>query len=200
MRPKLIAGLGNPGAEYAETPHNVGFRVVDAIAAEAAAAWRQEAKFCGAVARAKAGGVDLMLLKPSTYMNLSGDAVGRLMRYFDIPASDLAVVSDDADLPVGRLRVRAAGSSGGHRGLQSIMDCLGTSAFARVRVGVGRPEHRGQGLVDYVLGRLGPEAEKTLRAAEAAAAKAAVCVAVRGVDEAMNQFNAEGAVVAPSAQ
>lgn len=207
MRLKVIAGLGNPGAEYAATPHNAGFRVVDAIAAGAAAQWRAEAKFSGSVARAKAGAIDLMLLKPMTYMNLSGESVGRLLRYFGVAPADLAVVSDDADLPIGRLRVRADGGSGGHRGLQSIIEALGGGAFARVRVGVGRPEHAGEGLADYVLGRPGPEAEKALRAVEAEAAKAALCVVTRGVDEAMNKFNnftttsnAAGAVVAPSAQ
>ena len=219
MQLKVIAGLGNPGAEYAETPHNVGFRVVDAIAADSAAQWRAEAKFAGLVARAKSGALDLMLLKPTTYMNLSGEAVGRLMRYFNVELGDLTVVSDDADLPIGRLRVRADGSAGGHRGLQSIIDCMGGGAFARVRVGVGRPERREGGLVGYVLGRLEPEAEKVLREVEAEAAKAALCVARRGVDAAMNSFNrfnltitnnadggeaAEGtardAVVAPQAQ
>ncbi len=200
MRLMLIAGLGNPGAEYAATPHNVGFRVVDAIAAEAAAQWRQEPKFSGAVARAKVGGADLMLLKPSTYMNLSGESVGKVMRYFGIEPAGLAVVSDDADLPIGRIRVRAEGGPGGHNGLKSIIGSIGTDAFARIRVGIGRPGHPGEDLAGYVLGRLGPDAEKTLRQAEAAAARAALCVATRGVDEAMNNFNAEGAAVAPSAQ
>lgn len=205
MRLKVIAGLGNPGAEYAETPHNVGFRVVDAIAADSAAQWRSEAKFSGLLARAKAGALDLMLLKPTTYMNLSGESVGRLLRYFDVAPADLTVVSDDADLPIGRLRVRADGGSGGHRGLQSIIDALGGGAFARVRVGIGRPGHPGEGLVGYVLGRPEPEAEKALREVEAVAAKAALRVATRGVDEAMNAYNnfnnnAGGAVVAPQAQ
>ena len=198
MRLKVIAGLGNPGAEYAETPHNVGFRVVDAIAAGAAAPWRSEAKFAGMLARAKASGADILLLKPATYMNLSGNAVGRLMRYFNVPLSDLTVVSDDADLPVGRIRVRADGGSGGPRGLLSIMETMGGSAFARVRVGVGRPKHAGEGLADYVLGRMDPESETALRKAEASAAEAALCVATRGVDEAMNTFNPAGAVVAPA--
>lgn len=198
MHLKLITGLGNPGPEYAPTPHNVGFRVADAIAAEASAAWRNESKFSGMVARARVGGGELLLLKPLTFMNLSGEAVGKLMRYFDIQASDLTVVSDDADLPVGRLRVRAEGGSGGHRGLQSIIGVLGGGGFARVRVGVGRPSG-GEGLADYVLGRLGPEEEKLLRQSELLAAKAAICVATRGADEAMNRFNAEGATVAPQA-
>lgn len=189
MQVKVIAGLGNPGAEYAVTPHNVGFRVVDAIAGEKAAPWRQETKFAGLLARTKAGAVDLMLLKPMTYMNLSGESIGKLLRYFNVPLSDLTVVSDDADLPVGRLRVRAEGGSGGHRGLQSIIDVMGGNAFARVRVGIGRPERRERGLVDYVLGRMEPESERALFEAESIAAKAALCVVTRGVDTAMNRFN-----------
>lgn len=198
MRIRLIAGLGNPGAEYAATPHNVGFRVADAIAGECSASWRREAKFCGDVARAKSGGIDLMLLKPATFMNLSGDSVGKVMRYFGIDDADLTVVADDADLPVGRLRVRADGGSGGHRGLQSVMDAIGSRAFARVRIGVGRPE-RGGDLADYVLGRLPQGDEALLKKAEGKAAQAALCVATRGVDEAMNKFNAPDAVVAAGA-
>lgn len=191
---KLIVGLGNPGAEYAATPHNVGFRVADAIAAEHSAAWRTEAKFQGAVARAKVCGLELALLKPTTFMNLSGDSAGRLARYFGIEPVDVTVVSDDADLPLGRLRVRADGGSGGHRGLQSVIEALG-SAFARVRVGVGRSQN-GAGLRDFVLSRLSPEEEETLGKAEKRAAQAAICVATRGVDEAMNIYNAPEAMVA----
>lgn len=191
MPMKLVTGLGNPGSEYARTPHNVGFRVVDAIAERLSAVWRDESKFSGAVARARWQGADLLLLKPATYMNLSGEAVGRLARYFNVAPAELTVVSDDADLPAGRLRVRAEGGSGGHRGLQSIIDCLGTRAFARVRVGIGRSAHGGS-LADYVLGRLPPEEEEKLRLAEAAAAEAALCVVAHGADEAMNKFNAFG--------
>jgi PTH1 family peptidyl-tRNA hydrolase len=116
---KLVAGLGNPGPEYAETPHNVGFRVVDLVAERSSAAWRAESKFMGGVARARLGGVESLLLKPSTYMNLSGESVGRTARYFGVKPEDVVVVSDDADLPAGRIRIRVRGGSGGHRGLQS---------------------------------------------------------------------------------
>ena len=194
---KLVTGLGNPGTEYARTPHNVGFRVADRIAERCSATWRAESRFTGLVAKAKWNGMDILLLKPQTFRNLSGESVGRLARYYNVAPADLVVVSDDADLPVGRLRVRPEGGTGGHRGLQSITEVLGTKAFARVRVGIGRPSHGGE-LAAHVLGRLGPEEEEVLRRAEDAAAEAALCVLSRGVDEAMNTFNAEGATVAPT--
>lgn len=198
MSVKIVTGLGNPGSEYARTPHNVGFRVVDRIAESNSAIWRDEAKFSASVAKVKSRGLDLILVKPLTYMNLSGEAVGRLARYYNVSLSDLTVISDDADLPVGRLRIRAEGGSGGHRGLQSIIDCCGGRAFARVRVGIGRSAHGG-GLADHVLGRLAPEDEAVLQRAEAAAAEAVICVVTRGTAEAMNKFNAESATVAPPA-
>ena len=199
MSVKIVTGLGNPGAEYARTPHNVGFRVVDQLAEKFSANWREESKFSASVAKVKCQGHDLLLVKPLTFMNLSGEAVGRLARYYNVPLQDLAVVSDDADLPVGRLRIRAEGGSGGHRGLQSVIDCCGGRAFARVRVGIGRSAHGGA-LADHVLGRLAPEDEENLRRAESAAAEAVLCVVSHGVAEAMNKFNAEGAMGAPAAE
>lgn len=185
---KLVAGLGNPGPEYAETPHNVGFRVVDLVAERSSAAWRAESKFMGGVARARLGGVEALLLKPTTYMNLSGESVGRVARYFGVKPEDVMVVSDDADLPAGRIRIRVRGGSGGHKGLQSIIDCLGTDGFVRIRVGIGRSAFGGP-LVDYVLGRPSPEDEESLRLAMPVAADAVLCAVSRGPVEAMNKFN-----------
>jgi PTH1 family peptidyl-tRNA hydrolase len=196
---KLVAGLGNPGPEYALTPHNIGFRVVDMAAEMSSAAWRNESKFMGGVARTRFGGVDALLLKPSTYMNLSGEAVSRTARYFGVLPADLVVVSDDADLPVGRLRVRARGGSGGHRGLQSIIDCLGTDAFTRVRIGIGRSAFGGS-LADYVLGRPPKEDEEALERAVPAAVEAVKCVLTLGAEEAMNRFNAAPAAEAVAQQ
>lgn len=193
---KLVTGLGNPGSEYVRTPHNVGFRVVDQIAEICSATWRDETKFSGSVAKVKWKGQDLLLLKPLTFMNLSGEAVGKLARYYNVATTDITVISDDADLPIGRLRVRAEGGSGGHRGLQSIIEVTGTKTFARVRVGIGRSAHGGS-LADHVLGRLSPEEDETMQRLEAVAAEAALCVVTHGVVEAMNKFNAEGATVAP---
>ncbi len=189
---RIVAGLGNPGAEYARTPHNVGFQVVDQLAAQVSASWREESRFQGAVARARISGVDALLLKPLTYMNLSGESVARLMQYFGVGADGLLVVSDDADLPVGRLRVKPNGSAGGHRGLQSIIDHIGTNAFARVRVGIGRAS-RGGSLASYVLSRLAPDDEAVLQEAIGKAAEAAVSVLAHGVPATMNQFNGVGA-------
>ena len=112
MSLKLVAGLGNPGAEYERTPHNVGFRVVNRVAELASASWRDEPKFKGSVARIRFQGAEALLLKPLTYMNLSGEAVGKLAHYFGVKPADFVVVSDDADLPVGRLRIRPGGGSG----------------------------------------------------------------------------------------
>ena len=184
MSLKLVAGLGNPGAEYERTPHNVGFRVVNRVAELASATWRDESRFKGSVSRIRFQGADALLLKPLTYMNLSGEAVGKLAHYFGVKPADIVVVSDDADLPVGRLRIRPAGGSGGHRGLQSVIDVCGTNAFARVRVGIGRSAFGGS-LADFVLGRPAPEEEEVLRRAESAAAEAVMCVLTRGTDEAV---------------
>lgn len=195
MSLKLVAGLGNPGAEYERTPHNVGFRVVNRVAELASASWRDEPKFKGSVARIRFQGAEALLLKPLTYMNLSGEAVGKLAHYFGVKPADFVVVSDDADLPVGRLRIRPGGGSGGHRGLQSVIDVCGTNAFARVRVGIGRSAFGGS-LADFVLGRPAPEDEEVLRRAESAAAEAVMCVLTRGTAAAMNRFNGESATAA----
>lgn len=195
MAMKIVAGLGNPGPEYERTPHNVGFRVVNGLAERFSATWREEPKFKGSVARIKVQGVDVLLLKPSTFMNLSGESVIKLMHYYGVDASGLTVVSDDADLPVGRLRIRPSGGAGGHRGLLSIIGCCGTDSFARVRVGIGRSAHGGN-LAEHVLGRLPEEEEKVLQRGIAAAAEAAVCVVTQGVVKAMNGFNGGNATVA----
>ncbi len=192
MAIKVITGLGNPGAEYEKTPHNVGFRVVDRLAEKLSASWRNEAKFSAAVAKVKYKGNDIYLVKPQTFMNLSGEAVGKILSYYKATVSDLTVISDDADLPIGRLRVRAEGGTGGHRGLKSIIDICGSKAFARVRVGIGHGTNGGS-LASRVLGRLEPEEEKTLQQQEAAAAEATLCVIECSVAEAMNKFNASSA-------
>lgn len=199
MSVQIVTGLGNPGSDYVRTPHNVGFRVIDRVAERCSAAWRNEGKFSALVARVKWEGRDLLLVKPQTFMNLSGESVGKIMRYYDGTLADLIVISDDADLPVGRLRLRTEGGTGGHRGLQSIIDCCGGKTFARVRVGVGRSVHGGT-LADHVLARLAPEEEETMQRAEAVAAEAVLFAVRQGMDKAMNKFNAESAQVAPKAE
>lgn len=191
---KMIAGLGNPGEAYANTPHNVGFDVVDLLAKRLEAGWKNSSGFHARVARVAYAGETVLLVKPQTFMNLSGTSVAPLLRYYGGNPADLTVVLDDADLPLGRLRIRASGGSGGHRGLASVIEALGTEAFPRVRLGVGR-EERG-GLIGHVLGKFGEESLKLVRATIEAAADAVQCSTANSLNEAMNRFNgwsAEGA-------
>jgi len=187
---KLVAGLGNPGREYERTPHNVGFRAVDALCADLCGAWRAEPKFKALVARVAApDGAALLLVKPQTFMNLSGEAVGPLLAYYKLAAGDLVVVSDEVNLEPGRIRVRPSGSAGGHNGLKSVQSALGTQAFARVRIGVGMGHHPVADLAARVLGRIEPEDEAAVERGVRLAAEAALCVASRGADFAMNKYN-----------
>lgn len=184
---KLIAGLGNPGESYANTPHNVGFDVVDVLAKRLEAGWKNSSGFHARVARTAYAGETLMLVKPQTFMNLSGTSVIPLLRYYGGDPADLTVVLDDADLPLGRLRIRASGSSGGHRGLASVIETLGTEAFSRVRLGVGR-EERG-GLVGHVLGKFDEARLNVVRATVEAASEAVLCLIAHGLNESMNRYN-----------
>ncbi len=185
---KLIAGLGNPGANYADTPHNVGFDVVDLVAARLEAEWKNSSAFKAKVARAALSGGSLWLVKPQTYMNLSGTSVAALLRYHRGSPQDLVVVSDDADLPLGRLRIRAAGGSGGHLGLASVIGELGSEGFPRVRLGVGRMMLEG-GLKSHVLGKFDPERKILADRMVTLAADAVQCLVTKGLDEAMNRYN-----------
>lgn len=184
---KIVAGLGNPGSAYAGTPHNAGFAVVDLLAHRLEGTWRSERRFGALAASARVGGHGLILAKPQTYMNASGQAVAALLRYYNSSLADLVVISDDADLPAGRLRVRPGGGAGGHRGLISIISHCGGEGFPRVRVGVGRG--REGALSDHVLGRLPPEDAEAFERALPVAAEAALCLVSKGVDETMNLFN-----------
>ena len=184
---KMIAGLGNPGETYANTPHNVGFDVVDLLAQRFEAGWKNSSGFHASVARTTRTGELLLLAKPQTFMNLSGTSVAPLLRYYGGAPSDLTVILDDADLPLGKLRIRTSGGSGGHRGLASVIEALGTEAFPRVRLGVGREER--SGLVGHVLGKFDEDRMVLVRAMIAAAADAAQCLTANGLNEAMNRYN-----------
>jgi PTH1 family peptidyl-tRNA hydrolase len=168
---KIVVGLGNPGREYVETRHNVGFEVVDRLAtAHTDGQWRESHQALQARWR-RGGDADVLLVKPLTFMNLSGQAVGDVMRFYKAPVEDVLIVCDDVNLPLGRLRGRASGSEGGHNGLKSIAQHLGTIDYPRLRVGVGRGDAR-RDLSDHVLGRFGADegvavAETVARAAEA---------------------------------
>ena len=183
----LIVGLGNIGAEYAGTRHNIGFKVLDALA-EASNAVFTTARY-GDVAELKHKGRTLILLKPSTYMNLSGKAVRYWMEAEKIAPENLLVVSDDIALPFGTLRMRPRGSAGGHNGLKNIIQHLGTDGFPRIKVGVGMPEHPDHEMVNWVVGKPQGEEAKLLRATLDRAAEAALCLIEQGADTAMNRFN-----------
>lgn len=184
----LLVGLGNPGPRYRGTYHNVGFDVVDEIARRHAAQFGA-APADALVARVRRPGGDVLLAKPLTFMNLSGRAVGDLQRFYKVEPEALLVVTDDVNLVSGRLRLRARGSAGGHNGLKSIIGSLGTDAFPRLRVGVGRGDPR-RDLADHVLARVPAEERDALRAAVELAADAAECFVEAGILEAMNRFNA----------
>jgi peptidyl-tRNA hydrolase, PTH1 family len=185
---KLIVGLGNPGPRYRGTVHNVGFDVVDEVAGRRGVSF-EAAPADALMARLRDVDGGALLVKPLTFMNVSGDAVGALQRYFRIPVEDLLVVVDDVALPAGRLRVRRSGSAGGHNGLKSIIAGLGTDGFARLRVGVGRGDPR-RDLSDHVLSRVTGELRETLVEATAKAADAAELFLGAPIEELMNRFNA----------
>jgi len=184
---KLFAGLGNPGKAYANTPHNVGFDVVERLAQRLDASWKSSSGFKAHVARATLAGETVLLAKPQTFMNLSGTSVVPLLKYYGGKPEDLTVILDDADLPLGRLRIRASGGSGGHRGLASIIEALGTQAFPRIRLGVGREERRD--LVGHVLGKFDASRQDTVQSMIETAADAAQCLAENGLSESMNRYN-----------
>lgn len=183
----VIAGLGNPGAEYANTPHSIGFEVVDELARRAGAQWKSSYSFKGELAQCTIRGKNALLVKPAKFMNLSGTCVAPVVKYHNSSPAELAVVSDDIDLPVGRIRIRKGGSAGGHRGLASVIECLGSADFLRVRVGVGR---RGEkGVVGHVLGKIDARQRAALDEAVAAAADAAESLVDTDPETAMNRYN-----------
>ena len=184
----LIAGLGNPGADYAKTRHNAGFRLIEKLAARWRADWTLEKKFNARMARAERDAGRVLLCEPQTFMNSSGEAVGPLIAYYQVPLKRVLVVVDDADLPLGELRLRPGGSSGGHHGLESIEQHLGTREFARLRVGIGR-QAGAREIADYVLGRFSPDETALAEKVLTVAGDQAECWLNAGIQKAMNQFN-----------
>jgi len=184
----LMVGLGNPGADYSRTRHNAGFLVVERLAEKWRAGWSYEKKFNARVARAERDGRRVLLCEPQTYMNSSGDAVGAVVGFYRVPLSKVLVVVDDADLPLGELRLRPAGSSGGHHGLESIEQRLGTRNYARLRVGIGRQAGARQ-ITGYVLGRFDSTEAKLVDKVLNVAADQAECWLTAGIQKAMSQFN-----------
>jgi len=186
---KVIAGLGNPGAQYANTPHSIGFEVVNAIAQEIGVTWQASASFKGELASGMFAGQKVLLLKPMTFMNLSGDSVAPVVRYHNATPADLLVISDDIDLPVGRLRIRVGGSAGGHNGLKSIIERVGTSLFTRLRVGVGRDTRDRTQVVGHVLGKFDPATRAVMDQVVPAAVQAAAAIISTTPQAAMNAWN-----------
>ncbi|MEI6514997.1 MAG: aminoacyl-tRNA hydrolase [bacterium] len=184
---KVIVGLGNPGAEYARTPHNMGFMVVDTLAERLGCRLKDSSGFEARIGSARHAGEELILVQPQTFMNASGRAVGAVLNYRKVGAQDLWVVVDDADIPLGSLRIRKLGGTGGHRGLASISEVLGTPEYGRVRVGIGRGAR--QNLVGHVLGAFGRDEWAEACKAVDVAAEAVLAIVGQGADVAMNRFN-----------
>ncbi|MGE3272027.1 MAG: aminoacyl-tRNA hydrolase [Chloroflexota bacterium] len=183
----LIVGLGNPGLEYSATRHNMGFLCLDRLAT------KHRLRFTGkraksVLARGSINSHDVALVKPQTYMNLSGESVRDLLRHYKLPPTALLVVYDDVDLPVGTVRIRERGGPGTHNGMRSIVDEIDSTDFPRLRIGVGMPTN-GQNLADYVLGLPSPEERTALNESLDRAVEAIEVAARRGIGTAMNQFN-----------
>lgn len=184
----LIVGLGNPGKDYTRTRHNCGFRALD-ILAEKLSCKVDKGKFQGLYGQCTYGGRKLLLLKPQTYMNLSGKSVLQLSAYFHVPPQRIIVMFDDISLDPGRLRIRPDGSAGGHNGIKSIIQEIGSQDFPRVKIGVGAKPNPEYDLADWVLSSFSASEEKALGPALERAAEAALCIIEKGVPEAANRFN-----------
>lgn len=184
---RVVVGLGNPGRQYHGTRHNVGFAVVDALAASPSAGPFQS-RFSAQIAEVFEGEQKVLLVKPETFMNLSGRCVRQVMDFYQLPVADLFVVCDDVNLPLGKLRVRSKGTHGGHNGLRDIQNHLGTTEYARLRIGVGAA---GEGeLVDHVLGKFRPSERPLIEDALSLAVQACAVWIQQGVEVCMNRYNA----------
>jgi PTH1 family peptidyl-tRNA hydrolase len=184
----LIVGLGNPGADYAKTRHNAGFLLVEKLAEEWKAGWTKERKFQARVARAERNGKKILLAEPQTFMNLSGESVGALVKFYQLPLENILVVVDDADLPLGEIRLRPGGGSGGHHGLESVTQHLGAKTFARLRIGIGRKNEARQ-ITGHVLGKFSAAENALLEKVLERAAGQLECWLSAGLQKAMCQFN-----------
>ena len=184
---KVVVGLGNPGSRYHGTRHNVGYAVVDSLA-KGPSAGRFQARFQAQIAETQEGTHKVLLVKPETFMNLSGQAVRRIVDFYQLPPEDLLIVCDDFNLPLGKLRARPRGTHGGHNGLRDIQNHLGTSEYARLRIGVGSPREEA---IDHVLGRFTAAERPVIEEAIASAAQAALVWIEQGIEACMNRFNAD---------
>ena len=184
----LVVGLGNPGSKYENTRHNMGFLALDMLAEKEKFQF-SKLRFKAWTATVELGGEKVLVMKPQTYMNLSGESVGEAARFFKIPADHVVVISDDISLPTGKLRIRPSGSAGGHNGLKSIIQHLGSDQFPRIKVGVGSPQHADHDIVDWVIGKPVGDDAKLLKQTLEKAADAVSAVIAQGPQKAMNQFN-----------
>ena len=184
----LIVGLGNPGADYAKTRHNAGFLLVEKLAGKWKSAWKAERKFQARVSRAERGGIKVFLAEPQTFMNLSGESVGALVKFYQLPLEKILVVVDDADLPLGEIRLRPGGGSGGHHGLESVAQHLGSKAYARLRIGIGR-QHEARQITGHVLGKFSAQENALLEKVLERATGQMECWLDAGIQKAMSQFN-----------
>lgn len=187
--PKLIVGLGNPGAEYRNTRHNAGFMVADRLAGQWRAVFRTEKKFFAELAEAAVEGQRMILVKPLTFMNVSGKAVAEVTRFHKVTGDRLLVITDDADLPLGTLRLRPGGSPGGHHGLESVEQHLGSRDYARLKLGIARPDQAARDIAGHVLGKFGADEQPLWEKVLQRAAKQVECWAAEGIAKAMNQYN-----------
>jgi peptidyl-tRNA hydrolase, PTH1 family len=185
---KLIIGLGNPGKQYEETRHNVGFKVIDDLSSELQIPL-DKSKYNGVYGVGHSAGEKIILVKPLTYMNLSGECVRPLMDFYDIDVEDIIVIYDDLDIPVGKIRIRTKGSAGGHNGIKSMIQHLGTQEFKRIRIGVDRPNN-GMKITDYVLGLFNPEEKAGIDQSIKQSTKACEKWLTTEFLQVMNEFNA----------
>ena len=190
----LIVGLGNPGREYARTRHNAGFLVLDRLAERFRANWATEKKFNARLAKSEHEGQRLILCQPETFMNSSGEAVGVIVGFHKLPLNRLLVVVDDADLPLGEIRFRPGGSSGGHHGLESIEQHVGSREYARQRIGIGRGERNVREITDHVLAPFQANEQKLLEKVLQKACEQVECWLSAGGTQAMNRFNGPVAI------
>ena len=183
----LVVGLGNPGQKYANTRHNMGFLTVDLLA-ERQGVKLNKVKFKSAYNIMTFAGAKCLVMKPQTYMNLSGEAVGEAARFYKLPPDRVLVIYDDVSLPVGKIRVRPSGSAGGHNGIKNIIAHLGTQTFPRIKIGTGAPQSGGD-MIDWVIGVPSQAEREILLESFGRAVDAAACIIQQGCEKAMNQFN-----------
>lgn len=183
----LVVGLGNPGKKYTKTKHNVGFLVIDEIGEKVGIELNKK-KFKGIYGEGAVNGGKLLLLKPETYMNLSGEAVSSIKNFYDIPADNIIVVHDEMDLELGIIRIKSGGGSAGHNGIKSIISRIGSDDFKRVRIGIGKPFVKDEG-ADHVLKGFKGDEGKIIQDTIARAAEAVLCIMSEGLEKAMNKYN-----------